>query len=57
MPQAAQFIREVALNRAAAVEKGRTAQRDMLATRLPAHTGIAMRERFEAIRKGGAAPR
>ena len=63
VPQAAQFIREVALNRAAAVEKGRAAQRDMLATRLPVHAGAGMRKRLEAIRnwplasKGDASPR
>ena len=57
VPQAAQFIREVALNRDAAAEKGRAARRDMLATRLPEHTGIAMRERLEAIRRGDPPPR
>jgi hypothetical protein len=57
VPQAAAFIREVALNRDAAAEKGRAARRDMLATRLPGHTGIGMRERLQAIRRGDPPPR
>jgi glycosyltransferase involved in cell wall biosynthesis len=57
VPQAAQFIREVAQNRTAALEKGRTAKRDMLATRLPVHTGAGMRARLEAIRTGVTPPR
>ena len=63
VPQAAQFIREVALNPAAAAGKGQAARRDMLSTRLPAHAGAGMRERLEAIRnwplasKGDASPR
>jgi len=47
---AATLIREVTLDRAAAAEKGRVAQRDLQTTRLPAHTGAAMRARLEAIR-------
>jgi glycosyl transferase family 1 len=53
LAQAATFIREVALNRTAAVEKGRLARRDMEATRLPIHTGAGMRARLEAIRMPG----
>jgi glycosyltransferase involved in cell wall biosynthesis len=52
--QAAQYIREVALDRSAADEKGRRARRDMEASRLPCHTGARMRERLEAIRSSGS---
>ena len=51
--QAAQYIREVALDRSAADEKGLRARRDMEASRLPAHTGARMRERLETIRSTG----
>ncbi|HEX6462840.1 MAG TPA: glycosyltransferase family 4 protein, partial [Vicinamibacterales bacterium] len=55
LAQAAQFMREVALRRAAALDKGRIARRDMLRDRVPAKTGNAVRERLEAIRRGGSA--
>jgi glycosyltransferase involved in cell wall biosynthesis len=54
---AAQYIRQVTLDKAAAAEKGRIAQRDMTATRLPIHAGAGMRARLEAIRSSGGAPR
>jgi len=50
---AAQYIRQVTQDRAAAAEKGRIAQRDIKATRLPVHTGAGMRARLDAIRAGG----
>lgn len=53
---AAQYIREVALDGAAAAAKGRIARRDMEASRLPAHTGAGMRARLEAIRALDGAP-
>jgi len=48
--QAAGYIRQVALNKPAALDKGRLALRDLRATRLPAQTGAAMRARLDAIR-------
>jgi glycosyltransferase involved in cell wall biosynthesis len=48
--QAAHFIRQVALDRDAAADKGARARRDVLATRMPDRTGAAMRARLEAIR-------
>ncbi|HYT69342.1 MAG TPA: glycosyltransferase family 4 protein [Vicinamibacterales bacterium] len=57
IPQAAEFIREVALNRTAAIEKGQRARRDMEASRLPQHTGAAMRARLEAIRGANGSAR
>jgi hypothetical protein len=48
--QAAHFIRQVALDRNAAADKGARARRDVLATRMPDRTGAAMRARLEAIR-------
>jgi glycosyltransferase involved in cell wall biosynthesis len=48
--QAGRFIRDVALNRAAAQEKGRVGRRDMLRDRVPARTAAHVRERLEAIR-------
>src|SRR5262249_56143671 len=51
--QAARFMREVALDRAAALDKGRVARRDMLRDRVPEQTGIRVRERLEAIRGHG----
>jgi glycosyltransferase involved in cell wall biosynthesis len=50
--QAATFMRDVTLNPAAAAAKGHAARRDMLATRLPEHTGPHARARLEAIRGG-----
>jgi glycosyltransferase involved in cell wall biosynthesis len=55
--QAAQFIRQVALDRAAAADKGRLAQRDIEATRTPALTGAAMRARLDALRASDGTPR
>ena len=52
LAQAAQFMREVALNRAAALDKGRIGRRDMLRDRVPGRTGVLVRERLEAIRRG-----
>jgi glycosyltransferase involved in cell wall biosynthesis len=48
--QAAHVIRQVALDRNAAADKGARARRDVLATRMPDRTGAAMRARLEAIR-------
>jgi glycosyltransferase involved in cell wall biosynthesis len=48
--QAAQFIREVALDRPAAASKGEKARQDVLATRMPPRTGALVRARLEAIR-------
>jgi glycosyltransferase involved in cell wall biosynthesis len=48
--QAGRFIREVALDRQAAMDKGRLARRDMLRDRVPATTGALARQRLEAIR-------
>src|SRR5262249_13889377 len=53
LAQAARFMREVALDRDAAIEKGRVARRAMLRDRIPATTGIRVRERLEAIRGHG----
>jgi hypothetical protein len=47
--QAGRFIRDVALNRAAALDKGRIARRDMLRERVPQSTARQVRERLEAI--------
>lgn len=55
--QAAQYIREVALDRDAAAAKGRIAQRDMQASRLPVHAGALMRARLDAIRASEDGPR
>ncbi len=55
--QAAQFIRQVALDRTAAADKGRLARRDIEATRTPALTGAAMRARLDAIRASDGTPR
>jgi glycosyltransferase involved in cell wall biosynthesis len=51
VPQAAAFIRAVALDRTAAVEKGRLARVDMETTRTPVHCGAGMRTRLETIRQ------
>src|SRR5258708_37135705 len=51
---AARFIRDVALDRRAAEEKGRIARRDMLRDRVPSRTAAAVRERLEAIRRSPA---
>jgi hypothetical protein len=50
LAQAARFMRDVALDRAAALDKGRIARRDMLRDRVPQRTGVRVRERLEAIR-------
>ncbi len=55
--QAAQFIRQVALDRTAAADKGRLARRDIEATRTPALTGAAMRARLDALRASDGTPR
>ncbi len=52
--QAGRFMREVALNRAAALDKGRIARRDMLRDRVPETTSRHVRERLEAIRGHGS---
>ena len=54
--QAAQFIRQVALDRTAAADKGRLARRDIEATRTPALTGAAMRARLDALRASDGTP-
>jgi glycosyltransferase involved in cell wall biosynthesis len=51
LAQAGRFMRDVALNPAAAREKGRIARRDMLRDRMPEATGGAIRTRLEAIRR------
>jgi glycosyltransferase involved in cell wall biosynthesis len=56
LAQAAQFMREVALNPVAALDKGRLGRRDMLRDRVPGRTGILVRERLEAIRRADPAP-
>jgi len=56
LAQAAQFMREVALNPVAALDKGRLARRDMQRDRVPGRTGILVRERLEAIRRADPAP-
>jgi glycosyltransferase involved in cell wall biosynthesis len=53
LAQAARFMREVALDRGGALEKGRVARRDMLRDRVPETTGVRVRERLEAIRGHG----
>jgi hypothetical protein len=55
--QAAQFIRQVALDRTAAADKGRLARRDIEATRTPALSGAGMRARLDALRASDGAPR
>jgi glycosyltransferase involved in cell wall biosynthesis len=50
--QAAQAIRDVALERGEAIEKGRRAQHDMRTLHSPAQTGPRVRERLEAIQRG-----